>query len=416
MPHARRTCVCFGFVAALAAGCGATAWWGDVETRSLVRRNNAFALDLYEKLRAEEGNLFFSPYSISTALAMTYAGARGETEKQMAEVMHFGLFDPTKLHGAFERMNADIGRRANRRRVELTVANALWGQIGYAFRDEFLELVRTHYGAGLMQVDFVKDATGACGAINSWVEKQTKGRITGVLDPGALDDLTRLVLTSAIYFKAAWASPFDPDDTKPDHFRLATGDLIPVAMMLKTGRFAYGEAKFHQLIELPYAGKGLSMLIVLPRKADRLPDFENWLPDMLETWARGLRRQKVHVLIPRFRIETSVRLSHALQAMGMTDAFAGGAADFSGIVDREKTREPFFIDDVLHAAFVEVSEKGTEAAAATTVELAALIGEMPSPVPVFRADRPFLFLIRDRRSGSILFMGRVVNPQEDGIP
>lgn len=372
------------------------------QVRTVVRGNNAFAFDLYAKLKGADGNLFFSPISISTALAMTYGGARGQTEGQMAEVLHFDL-PQERLHPAFEDLarvwSGDEGERA----YQLDVANALWVQQGLTLLDTFVGLTRTHYGAGLREVHFAGATEQARQTINTWVEEQTQGKITELLKPGVLEPATVLVLTNAIYFKGTWQSQFDPDRTADAPFTIAPGREVQVPMMQHKGQFGMGHADGVQLLELPYVGGDLSMVILLPIEPDGLPRLEQSLTaDNLARWLGTLAEREVRVFLPRFKMTCEFELAKTLRTMGMTDAFCA-RADFSGITgDRN-----LFISAVVHKAFVGVDEQGTEAAAATGVAMMRT-----SMAPVFRADHPFVFVIRHRSTGSILFVGRLMNPQE----
>ena len=374
--------------------------------KTLISGNSAFALDLYAKLREQEGNLFFSPYSISTALAMTYAGARANTERQMAQVLHFDL-PQEKLHPAFRKLIERMNAQGKESGYQLSVANALWAQKDYQFLRAFLNTTTTNYGAGLKQVDFVKATEAARKTINDWVEKRTEGKIKQLIKPGILGALTRLVLTNAIYFKGNWERQFEKKDTRDSPFTVARDKEVAVPMMSQKGQFAYGETERVQFVELPYVENELSMIILLPKELDGLADLERSLtPRGLKEWLEGLSKKDVVVEVPRFKLTTQFRLKEVLTAMGMTDAFSVKLADFSGMTgDRD-----LFISAVIHKAFVDVNEEGTEAAAATAVVMK--LRAAPMPPKVFRADHPFLFLIRDNQSGSILSMGRVVNPLE----
>jgi len=395
--------------------------------RIIVEGNNKFALQSYAKLRAREGNLFFSPYSISTALAMTYAGARGQTEAQMARVLHFpttmpiGVWrDPDKelskperawhrlrFHSAFGRIIKDLNNRGKKGGYELTVANALWGQKGYGFLKEFPELIKTNYDGRLTEVDFVRAAEAARKTINAWVEKKTRNKIKNLIPKGVLNRLTRLVLTNAIYFKGNWASRFKKDRTKDAPFTLAGGQKVNVPMMNQTADFNYMETEDFQGLELPYVDNELSMIILLPKQVDGLAEFEKTLTlKNLSQWLAKLRKRKVIVSVPKFKMTSQFRLAEVLKSMGMTDAFVPDVADFSGM----NGKRDLFIWAVIHKAYVDVNEEGTEAAAATAV-VVGITSVMPGRIPVFRADHPFLFLIRDNHSGSILFIGRVMNPK-----
>ncbi len=376
----------------------------EADKKTVVDGNNMFALDIYAELKAQEGNLFFSPYSISTALAMTYAGARGNTEKQMAEVLHFEL-EQGRLHPTFHSLISQLN--AQGKGYQLNIANALWGQKGYGFLEEFLELTKTNYGAGLNEVDFVRDTEAARKTINTWVEKKTEDKIKNLIKPGILDALTVLVLTNAIYFKGNWASQFEKKETKDSKFYVRADKTIKVPTMYQKEKFKYMETDGFQAIELPYVDNELSMVILLPKKRDGLVELENSLAsDSIDKWLGNLRRQEVMVYLPKFKMTSEFRLDTVLASMGMPDAFVCPPADFSGMNDRES----LFISAVIHKAFVDVNEEGTEAAAATAVVIAEEIGVGVHRVPVFRADHPFIFVIRDVSSGSILFLGRVVNP------
>ncbi len=370
---------------------------------------NAFALALYQKLKEQDGNLFVSPFSISTCLAMAYAGARGETATQMAQALRFPL-DQERVHPTLGRLLESLNAEQRERTYQLVVANALWGQRGYGFFRDFLDLLRTRYGSELHEVDFATGAEAARQTINEWVEEQTREKIKDLIGPGMLDPLTRLVLTNAIYFKGRWRSPFEKDATHPALFHMTAGppgsDDVDVPMMAHTEDFGYMEGEGFQALELPYEGDAFSMVIFLPKRPDGLEGFEQSLTsDNLTALLPRLQIQEVQVFLPKFKMTSAFQLSEILRSMGMMDAFTLGTADFSGMTDREKLA----IAEVIHKAFIEVNEEGTEAAAATATEMLGC-AEPPS-TPVFRADHPFVFPIRDVRSESILFMGRVVDPR-----
>lgn len=372
---------------------------------ALVPGNTQFALELYDRLRGREGNLFLSPYSISSALAMTYAGARGNTAQEMADVLGFALKGEV-LHATFGALTGSLNEKGRQGSFELSVANALWGQKGYKFLDSFLDLNSKHYGAGLNNVDFERNTEGARQTINAWVEKETRDKITELIKQGVLSAATRLVLTNAIYFKGDWASQFEEKRTRDEAFNISVGKSVMVPMMHKTEEFGYMQADGFQALELPYEGDDLSMVVLLPREIEGLDAFEQSLAvESLNTWMAELSKQKVVVTLPRFKMTSEFGLAEILVAMGMKDAFSLKAADFSGMTGRRD----LFIDAVVHKAYVDVNEEGTEAAAATGVVM-KLTAVRDEP-PVFKADHPFMFLIRDTTSGSILFMGRVVNPE-----
>ena len=378
----------------------------DPDAKAVVAGNNAFAFDLYARLMGEKGNLFFSPYSVSTALAMTYAGARGDTAAQMAKVLHFDL-DQAKLHPAFKTIINGLQAEREKRGYQLSVANALWGQAGFKFIDDFLALTKANYGAGLSTVDFKRDAESARKTINAWVEKQTQDKIKELIQKGILTPDTRLVLVNAIYFKGDWETPFKPANTRKAPFTLADGKTVDVQMMNQKHEFKYMENESFQALELPYAGDELSMVIFLPRKADGLAEFEKSLTaSNLAAWTPKLAQREVNVFLPKFRMTWYFRLDKVLPSMGMVDAFDRLRANFSAMT----TQEALMIAAVLHKAFVDVDEKGTEAAAATAVIMAPKAA--PARAPVFRADHPFAFVIRDVRSGSVLFAGRLSEPEQ----
>jgi serpin B len=373
------------------------------ETSAVTRGNTRFALELYGKLRTREGNLFLSPFSVSTALAMTSAGARGQTLEQMEAALH--LPPQRALHPANAALFRQVNDPGKSRGYQLSVANALWGQQGFPFLPAFLELNKEHYGAGLFAADFAADPEPARKAINAWVEKETRGRIKDLLAPGTIDRLTRLVLTNAIYFKGDWASQFKKASTRDGDFHVSPGRAVKAPLMFQKATFGHLDGGTFQALEMPYAGKELSMVVLLPKKADGLAALEKELtPDALAGWLKKLRQQEVMVTFPRFRVTAEFELKSALSDLGMPLAFSA-AADFSGM---NKDRERLYLSAVVHKAFVEVNEEGTEAAAATGVVVKARAA--PADPVVFRADRPFLFLIRDGRSGSVLFLGRLVNP------
>ena len=377
-------------------------------TREVVAGNTAFAIDLYGQLRTHEGNMFFSPYSISTALAMTCGGARGETEIQMAQTLHFTLLGD-RLHPAFASLAADFRAAQASGNLRLAEANSLWPQKGFAFLPDYLALCRKYYGTAITPVDYTGHAEAARKTINDWVEDRTNRKIVELLQPGTVNDSSRLVLVNAIYFKGKWDRQFEAGLTEQAPFHLSAQSTVTAPLMRQMGEFRYAETPGLQVLELPYQGGDLSMLVLLPDTVEGLGHLEAELTAKnLTSWTSGLRSSKVIVFLPKFKVTSRFSLAKTLKALGMTDAF-NGQADFTGM----DGRKDLFISAVEHQAFVEVNEEGTEAAAATAV-LMALKGTPVSarPIPVFRADHPFLFLIRDQRNGSILFLGRVTNPTQ----
>ncbi len=379
----------------------------DVQT--LTAGNLAFALDLYHVLRGTNNNLFFSPHSISTALAMTYAGARGETASEMARILHFTL-PAEQLFPAFNALDLALqpGQPKEKEQpLELQGANALWGQQGYTFRPEFLDLLAQNFGAGMRLADFKTAAEAARQAINQWVSEQTQDRIQDLIAPGMIDTLTRLVLVNAIYFKGGWLYPFDPQATHETPFTRLDGSQvnIPVMFWPKAETVRYAQGAGYQMVELPYQGGNAVMTILLP-DAGQFAAFEEKLAAaQLTTLLSSLSPQAVKVAMPRFRNESTFNLTQTLRKLGMSTALSE-AADFSGMTGQRD----LFIGAVVHKAFVEVNESGTEAAAATAVMMK--LTSLPAPSLEVKVDRPFIYLIRDTRTGAVLFMGRVLDPTQ----
>jgi serpin B len=373
----------------------------------LVKGNTAFALDLYRQLRTARGNLFFSPYSISTALAMTYNGARGQTAKEMARALHFPG-DRNAMNPAFTNLIRTMQSGGKHRGYQLLTANALWGQKSYAFEKEFLDGTRKYYWAGLKEVDFRDAPEEARREINRWVEEQTRDHIKDLIGQGVLTGETRLVLTNAIYFKGKWANEFRKAVTTDEKFWLTKAKKVSPPMMHQQHKFRYAERNDVQVLELPYKGEDVSLVIVLPRAKDGLAALERALsPAQLSRWLDGLAPATVSVTLPRFKMTAAFRLEEQLAALGMKQAFKM-EADFSGM----EPQKELFLSAVIHKAFVEVNEEGTEAAAATGVVVEAKSEKrVEDEVHSFRADHPFLFMIRENRSGSILFLGRLSDPR-----
>jgi serine protease inhibitor len=481
-----------------------------------VTANNSFAIDLYLQLAkdAQGKNVFFSPYSMSSALAMTAEGARGETAAQMGKVLCFpesarhagddnqpwnmavihtgiaalnGRFNPKPVsqgvrdkiaalrkdldetnrkaaelqRGNSWREGMDEAAKAQKIAAELNamlahvdlyelrVANALWGEKTYPFSPAYLETVHKYYGGGAFPVDFKNKAEGERQKINAWVEDQTNQRIKDLIPAGCIDALTRLVLTNAIYFKGEWKEPFEASLTKEDDF-IAAGEKLRVPLMykgyLRDARYAAfnsdgtsfdtpkevpagpapdpatvypGKGGF-VLAELPYKGGDLAMVAILPQDADGLPELEKKLSgENVQSWLSKLQARTVHVYLPKFKLETSYGMNDALSAMGMPRAFVDpskpNGAQFDGMTTSADLEHKLFIGAVLHKAFVDVNEKGTEAAAATAVLMPAAAAFRPPKmvpfIPTFRADHPFLFAIRDVKTGTLLFLGRLTSPK-----
>jgi serpin B len=384
------------------------------EQALLVKGNSAFAFELYQALREKEGNLFYSPYSISLALAMTYAGARNETAEQMAATLHF-LLEQDRLHPAFNWLDVELATRGEGAAgkygegFRLNIVNAIWGQKDYEFLTDFLDVLAENYGAGLRILDFINETEQSRVAINRWVSKQTEGRIEDLIPQGAIDVLTRLVLTNAIYFDAAWEHTFDKKMTADGPFYLLDGGQVTVPMMKQATLclFGYTEGEGYQAIELPYDGGELSMVILLP-EAGNFEAFEEGLQgQQVSDIISGLQPAQIAPKMPRFEFESAFSLNDTLAGMGMPDAFSPYEADFSGM-DGMTGHLKLFLSDVVHKAFVAVDEAGTEAAAATAVPME--LTAVPEPPLEVTIDHPFIFLIRDIETGAILFVGRVLNP------
>ncbi len=376
--------------------------------RARVADNNEFAFSLYQKIAGAEPNLgknvFFSPYSISTALGMTYAGARGETAQQMAAVLRFDE-DQEALHRSFRDLAARLDGTG--KPYQLKIANALWGQRDYPFEAKFLSLIGEYYAGGFQTLDFAQAPEPSRVAINQWVERQTADKIRNLLQQGDITSLTRLVLTNAIYFKGEWETPFEKNQTRPAPFKVNPGNTVEVPMMMRTGQLPYAETDTLQAVELPYAGKDLAMVLLLPK--DDLGSLEQYLSrqqvGILLTQMQPIR---LSLFLPRFKFDARYALQNKdyLPALGMVDAFDSQLADFSGLTGHKALH----ISGVFHKAFIDVNESGTEAAAATAVVVG--LKSMPPPATVFRADHPFIFLIHHKPTGSILFMGRIANPAQ----
>jgi serpin B len=383
----------------------------EADLAQLAAGNNEFAFDLFRRFSEEDGNIFYSPYSVSVALAMTYAGARGQTAEQMAGAMHFDL-PAESLHPAFNKLALVLDSRSKAEGVkpdqafQLSVANSLWGQSGFHFERDFLDALARNYAAGMRLVDYQRDAEGARREINDWVGESTNRKIQDIIPEGALDALTRLVLANAVYFKAAWLHAFDTHYTQPRPFHALDGSSRDVPMMSQQGNLRCMSGTDFRAVELPYVGWQLSMLILLPDEG-QFDGVESRLnAGLLAGAVDGLQGRQAFLTMPKFKFEWSAELSDGLQALGMRDAFDPSSADFSGM-DGERD---LYISKILHKAFIAVDEAGTEAAAATVV----IVGAMAAPEPVepleIKIDRPFFFLIRDNPTGTILFLGRVMNP------
>lgn len=371
---------------------------------SVVNASNRFALELYSELKGENGNVFFSPYSISTALAMTYEGARGQTAKEIQSVFHFPEDDSVR-RASFAALYNQLNKKDAK--YNLSTANALWIQKDYQLLNEYITTIEKYYFGRATNVDFKGATEEARQTINAWVEDKTNNKIKDLFPKGSPNSLTRLVLTNAIYFKGTWVKQFNKSETREEDFRISENQTVKVPMMRRTSKdtsFNYAETEDLQVLEMPYEGEEVSMLVLLPKNGD-LKSLEGSLTlEKLNEWRGKLKEQRVNVFIPKFTFNTKYFLNEILKKMGMPSAFSG-VADFSGI----NGRKDLFIGVVIHQAFVDVNEEGTEAAAATGVSVD--VTSLPPPVPIFRADHPFIFIIQERGTGNILFLGRVVDPR-----
>ena len=376
---------------------------------SLVDGDSAFAFELYQSLKEKDGNLFYSPHSISLALAMTYAGARSETAQQMADTLHFTL-PQERLHPAFNSLALELGKRGQGAQgkdgegFRLNIVNAIWGQDGYNFQPAFLDVLAENYGAGLRILDFIKETEKSRVTINQWVSDQTEDRIKDLIPQGAIDDLTRLVLTNAVYFNAAWQHQFNKNQTEDGQFHLLDGKQVTVPMMKQTESFGFAKGAGYQAIELPYDGNELSMVILLPEDGQFKAFEEDLQTQQVSDIINSLRGSRVDLTMPRFEFDSEFSLKDTLAKMGMPVAFTD-SADFSGMTGKRELS----ISNVIHKAFVSVDETGTEAAAATAVIVGVTSAPVEPPVEL-TIDRPFIFLIRDIETGAIIFVGRVLNP------
>jgi len=392
-------------IAAVVAG-STTLWAAETPAKAsvdaVVKGNTDFALKMHQELSSTEGNLFFSPYSISSALGMTYAGARNNTEKEMKAALHFpgGRDDMCNSFGMLQEGLNAVQKAGD---VKLSIANAIWAEKSYEFLPSFMDLVQKEYKSKISLADFVGNAAKERTVINTWVEEHTNDKIKDLIPKGVLDAMTRMVLVNAIYFKGDWASQFKESHTREREFHVTAEKKVKAKMMYQVGDFRLASDADTQALEMPYKGDGLSMLVLLPKEKHAISKLEKALtPKKLNDLIAKLKKTEVEVLFPKFKVETGYDLIPPFQKLGMKDAF-GPNADFSGM---DGTRN-LYISAIIHKAFVEVDEKGTEAAAATAVVVAAMC--LPS-YPTFCADHPFLFMIRENATGSILFMGRMTDP------
>ena len=381
------------------------------DLQNLVDGNNTFAVDVYNALHSESGNLILSPYSMSLALAMTYAGARGNTETQMAQTMHY--LPQNQLHPAFNALDLALEKQPinlnkDQEPLQLNIANSIWSEQTMPILPEYLDTIALNYGAGIYLADFLNKPDTERNAINNWVSDETEEKIKNLLPDGSISADTRMVLVNAIYFKADWANKFDVNSTRDGNFRLLDGTDVTVKTMGETFYdVPFLQGNGYAVLELPYAGNTAAMDIILPDEGNFEAFESSFNKETYDQIISGLQSAPdVLVNLPKFSFSKDFNLSDTLTNLGMTDAFDGDLADFSGMTGKKD----LYIGDVIHKAVVAVDEEGTEAAAATAVIMEAATARMPDNV--FIADHPFLFVIRDTVNGQILFVGRVLNPAE----
>jgi len=379
---------------------------GDGEPIKVAKGNNAFALDLYSRLGKKHGNVVYSPYSLSVALAMLHEGASGETGEQIAKTLHL-MMARDRLPESFAKLARDLQGDGEEHAVKLVVANALWGQKGYPFVAEYLRSLERSFQSSLKEVDFASDPDRARMTINRWVEEQTNHKIRELLKTGQVRRSTQFVLANAIYFKGAWLHPFSDSNTRIGEFFMTAEDKARATMMRGTNIYRYADAGDVELLDLKYADGRTSFIIVLPKKIDGLAEVERGLtPARLEGLLKKMKPRRVEAVIPRFKLHQGMNAAVELSGMGMPLAFSE-KADFSGIARAKKLS----IGSLVHQAYLSLDEKGTEAAAATAI-VVERVGKPAKTEPIlFRANHPFLFLIRDSRTELILFLGRFVDPE-----
>jgi len=383
----------------------------DDDFNNQIDSNNEFACNLYSELKDASGNIFFSPFSISTALAMTYEGARTDTEKQIAETLHFQ--QRSVAHKAFNKLDLSLAEQSKQSKTEnkkggfkLEIANSIWAQKDFKWLPAFLDVLKINYGAGIFTADFIRETEKYRLKINKWVEEKTHDKIKDLLQPGVLNDMTRMVLVNAIYFYGQWLLEFDKENTHDGDFTLFDNSRIKVPFMHQTEEYFYSENELFQSLEMRYKDCDLAMLVLLP-KIEKFSELESKLDNaLLKEAIDKLESREVILTFPKVKMDAQFELASILASMGMPDAFTE-QADFSGM---DGARD-LFISHVIHKAFVAIDERGTEAAAATAVLMELTAAPAPTEPVEFKADHPFIFLIRDKQTGSILFLGRILDPR-----
>ena len=371
---------------------------------AMITRNNQFALELYKIISRKPGNMFYSPFSISAALGMTYTGSKANTEKQIASVMHFATNDAA-FYNNYQAYLASINN-LNNDAVSIYTANSFWAQADFTFKKEFVEIIRNHFSGEIKNVNFAKEAEKCRQEINKWVESKTNNKIQNLIQPGLIDDLTRLVLVNAIYFKAPWDMPFDEKATKKMDFKTTATTVVSADFMTAENNYKYYTENDFSAIEIPYAKGTLSMLIILPSDDNSFTSLQKNIDHTVyQKIVSAMTVKKIRLMLPKFNTTSEFELSDVLQEMGMPEAFSD-KADFSGMTGKKDLK----ISKVVHKAFINVNEAGTEAAAATAVIIR--VKSMPVNVVEFKADHPFMFIIKENTNGSILFAGNIFDPSK----
>jgi len=373
-----------------------------------VNAANQFAFELYDQYKNTNDNVFFSPYSISSALEMTYEGARGATAGEIQSVFNFPADAQTRI-GSFAKLYSEINPKNTT--YQLSTANALWAQKTYPFDANYAKTIETYYGGKNTNVDFVSATEASRQTINTWVSSKTNAKIPELFGKGTLDKSTRLVLTNAVYFKGKWNTPFQKEATQEKDFTTAAQSKIKISMMNRQDDFGYVETADYQTIELPYENNDLAMIVVLPKKGKTELVEKNLSVSEFKKIKTSLKSTLTDIYLPKFKFNTEYNMNSALSSMGMPTAFDPDKADFTGMYDKSQANENLYIGLVIHKAYVDVNEEGTEAAVATGVGMKAATAVMdPAQPKIFNADHPFFFAIIHNQSESILFMGKVNNP------
>jgi serpin B len=398
--------------ALLAIAWHASAMADGVNIEAMVQDNSKFGLELYRKLGvAESGNIFLSPFSVSNTLAIMYAGARGNTKDQMARTLKFSMNQDEVVH-AFGTINSRLNQLKASGNIRIDTANSIWPQKGYDIAPQFFELVQRNYGEAIIPIDYGKNPEEARQTINQWIAKKTRETIKDMIPQGSLDQGTRLALASAIHFKGDWLGSFKPEDTSELDFWVTSERSVRSPMMTQTSDFKYAETESLQILEMPYVGNELSMLVVLPKEINGVKMVEDSLSaENLTKLRLQMSPTKVLIHIPKFKVNSTFFLAETLASMGMKDAFSRSKANFSGIAKNKKN--PLYLSTVIHKAFAEITEEGTEASASTVgdvVSMGVRPADPPEPPHKFRADHPFIFLIQENKTGSLLFIGKITNP------